>query len=176
MKKVLLIIAHRGFQHTEYRVPRQMLEDAGMQVITASDNSGEARATDGSIQMVDIVLEDVNPATYDGLFLIGGPGALEHLDNQETNRIFNEAVVLDVVIGAMCISPRILAKANVITGKRATGWNGDGQLEQLFDQNNVEYVNEPVVIDKKVITACGPEAAEEFGKAMVNVFTSQNIQ
>ncbi|MDR2428837.1 MAG: hypothetical protein LBD62_03420 [Candidatus Margulisbacteria bacterium] len=34
-------------------------------------------------------------------------------------------------------------------------------------QNGGVYVNKPVVVSGNVITADGPAAAEEFGKAMV---------
>ncbi|PIR74827.1 MAG: hypothetical protein COU35_00365 [Candidatus Magasanikbacteria bacterium CG10_big_fil_rev_8_21_14_0_10_47_10] len=169
MKKIVLIIAHEGFQHLEYRVPKRIIEDAGMQVLTASDAPGNARGKDGSNQLVDLLLTEVNPTDYDGVFVIGGPGALKHLDNQETNRIVNEAMILGKPYGSICISSRILAKAHVLTEKKATGWDGDNELAGIFSQNNVAYVREPVVIDGNAVTAVGPEAAEEFGHAIVNV-------
>lgn len=171
MKKVVLIIAHEGFQHIEYRVPKKILEDAGFSVATASDKAGKATGKDGSTQTVDLLLEDVNPKSVDGIFFIGGPGALVHLDNQESYRILNEAMILGKAYGAMCISSRILAKAHVLTQKKATGWDGDNELVGIFLQNNVEYLREPVVIDGNVVTASGPEAAEEFGQGMVSVLS-----
>lgn len=167
--KVALLIASEGFEHTEYRTPKRLLEEAGVDVVTVSDQGGEAVGKDGSMQNVDIALEDFNPKDVDGVFAIGGPGALEHLDNQETNRIFNEAMLLQLPYGAICISPRILARANVLVGKKATGWDGDNALTELYAQNNVEYVREPVVVDGDVITASGPEAVEKFGEAIVSM-------
>ncbi len=170
MKKILLVIASQGFQHIEYRVPKQLLEEAGFIVVTASDKAGVAIGKDGSEQPVDIVLSDVDPKNYDGIYFIGGPGALEHLDNQESNRILNEVMLLQKPYGAICISPRILAKANVLVGKRATGANGDGQLASIFANNNMEYIAEPVVVDGMVVTADGPAAAEDWGKAIIKTF------
>jgi protease I len=167
MKKVLFIIAHTGYQPAEYGVPKQACLDAGFEVVTASDASGVATAKDNSTTEVDVVLSDVDAKEYDGIFMIGGSGALKHLDVQETNRIFNEAMLHNMPYGAICISPRILAKAHVLIDKKATGWNGDGELEQIFAQNNVQYIQKAVVVDENIITASGPEAAEEFGNAIV---------
>ena len=168
-KKVGLVIASKGFQPIEYGTPKQLLEDAGFLVVTISDAMGEAVAKDGSVAQVDKVLQDVDPKEFDGIFIIGGPGALDHLDNQETNRIVNEMMVLQKPYGAICISSRILAKAHVLTGKKATGWNNDGELETIFPQNNVTYVPEPVVVDGNIVTADGPSSAEAFGKAIISV-------
>lgn len=167
--KVLFVIASQGFQHIEYRTPKKLLEEAGFFVETASDAPGVATGKDGSEQKVDLTLEQVDPKNYDAIYFIGGPGALEHLDNQESNRILNEVMILQKPYGAICISPRILAKANVLVGKRATGANSDGKLPEIFANNNVEYVNQPVVVDGSVVTAEGPDAAEEWGNAIVEL-------
>jgi len=169
MKKVLLVVAHVDFQPKEYFDTKAALEQAGLEVVTASNLLGEATAKDGTKIPVAQVLESVDPTNFDGIFLIGGPGALEHLDNQETNRVLNECMIAQKPYGAICISPRILAKAHVLVGKKSTGWDGDQKLAEIFAQNNVEYVREPVVVDGIVVTANGPEAARAFGEAIVTV-------
>ncbi len=169
MKKVLLVIASQNFQPVEYEVTRRVLEDADIEVLAASDEPGDAVATNDTATRVDVVLKDVDAQKYDGIFFIGGGGALEHLDTQESNRVLNEAMVHQVPYGAICISPRILAKAHVLIGKKATGWDLDNELADIFAQNNVQYVRESVVVDGNVITANGPQAAEEFGRKIVEV-------
>lgn len=171
MKKILLVIASNGFQPIEYSVPKQLLTEAGFVVVTASDAAGVARASDGSEQQVDVELSEVEAKNYDGIYFIGGGGALEHLDNQESNRILNEAMILQKSYGAICISPRILARANVLVGKRATGWDEDGELAEIFETNNVEYVRQPVVADYDVITGNGPGAAKDWAEAIISFFS-----
>lgn len=166
-EKVALVIASEGYQPTEYGVPKQLLKESGFEVVTVSDKVGEVVAKDGSTTQATVDLKEFQASSVDGVFFIGGPGALKHLDNQETNRILNEAMIQDMHYGAICISPRILAKAHVLIGKRATGWNGDGELAQIFAENNVEYIAEGVVVDGNVITADGPESSEAFGQAII---------
>lgn len=170
MKKILLIIAHHGWQPREYSVPKRVLTVAGVKVDTASDQSGTAVSSITHEQVkIDVVLENVVTTDYDGIFLIGGPGALEHLDNEKTYQIIRQAVQASKAFGAICISPRILAKAGVLKDKKATGWDNDGQLAAILARAGAEYVYKPVVTDGKLITSWGPDAAEEFGQAILTV-------
>jgi protease I len=170
MKKILLVVAGEGFQHQEYFDTAKVLVDAGFVVVTASDRAQIAIAKNGMQVAVDVLLEKVDPINFDGIFFIGGPGALEHLDNQESNRILNEVMILERPYGAICIAPRILARAHVLVGKRATGWDGDEELAKIFAQNNVAYIREPVVVDGNIVTANGPAAAHDFGEAIRALF------
>lgn len=174
-KKVLLIIANEGFQATEYFETKKVLENAGFKVFTASDRPENiksdqftATAHDGSTTQVDMPLEAVFVDDYNGIFLIGGPKALEHLDNYEVYRIVQDAnAVGDVLFGAICISPRILANAGVLNGRKATGWDNDGELQHIFNESETLYVKAGVVIDRNLITATGPSVAKDFGEAIV---------
>lgn len=165
--KVLLIIAHDGYQPTEYAEPKKILEDAGFTVITASDKPGKATDKDGGSAHVDLTLDQVNPEDYDGIFFIGGPGALEHLDNEHSYKIIKTASEKHLPLGAICIATRILAKANALTRKRATGWDGDNELKELYETYDVKYLPEPVVVEENIITAVGPTAAKTFGQEIV---------
>lgn len=159
MKKVLLIIASEGYQPAEYGEPKRILKEAGFEVVTGSDKLGIAR----------VLIKDIDVENYDALFFIGGPGALEHLDNEDSYGLLRAWQKSDKPYGAICISPRILAKAGVLKNKKATGWDGDGELAGIFKQCGVEYIREDVVAEGNVITASGPAAAEEFGRRIVEL-------
>lgn len=167
MAKVLLIIANEGYQHIEYGIPKKILTEAGIKVETASDKAVPAIAKDGSTTTVDVTLDKVDPDLYDGIFFIGGPGALEHLDNEWSYRIIRHAAQNDIPLGAICISTRILAKAGIMTDHKATGWNGDDKLDELYKEYDVEYIKKNVVVDKNIITATNPDSAQEFGEQIV---------
>lgn len=167
--KILLVIAHEGFQHVEYHTPKKILEQAGFTVVTASDRAGNALAKDGSTTRADLTLDKVEPDDYRGIFFIGGPGALECLDNKKSYDILQKAHANGIFIGAICISTRILAHANVLKLKSATGWDGDGQLAEIYKKHDVYYIQKPVVSDQRVITATGPDAAQAFGQEVVRL-------
>jgi putative intracellular protease/amidase len=169
MKKILLVVAGVGFQEKEYFDTKTVLESAGFEVVMASDIGGEAISDSGNRVKVNITLDLVDSSQFDGIFFIGGSGALKHLDNQESNRILNEAMILQKPYGAICIALRILARAHVLVGKEATGWDEDGELSQIFAQNNVGYVREPVVVDGNIVTARDRFVAKDFAQAIVHL-------
>ena len=180
MKKVLLIIASKDFQPMEYGVPRQILESEDVKVFTASDAKdklGNAISSDGSPVKVDFLLEDIDVKNFDGIFIIGGPGALQHLDNDRTYRIIHEIDrELNKIYGAICISPRILANAGVLDGRQVTGWNNDKKLKSILDEVGANYVNSEVVVDRNLITATGPDAAQEFGETILKSLYKPTIE
>ena len=169
MKKIALIIAHKDYQAIEYGLTKTTLEKAGINVTTVSDEPENAIAHDGSNTSVDLTIDQLNPADYDGLFLIGGPGALDCLDNYTVHSIMQQTESLNLLFGAICISPRILAKAEVLGGKNATGWDKDNKLTDIFNTHVVNYIHKPVVIDGKIVTAVGPEATQEFANAILEL-------
>ena len=167
---IILIIASDGFQPVEYNVPKQILEANGYNVLTASDKTPIANSSSLSIKaQVDMTVDKIDFDKTAGIFLIGGPGALEHLDNPTVYKVVQEANELGKLVGAICISPRILAHAGILTGKKATGWDADNKLDYEFKQYEVKRINLPVVVDGKIITASGPAAAKEFGEEIVKL-------
>lgn len=168
-KKVALVIAHQGFQADEYYITKQTLQAAGIDVVTVSDQSGRATGHDESQTEVDCTIDDFIVRHYHGIFLVGGTGALDHLDTPIMHQKLAEVYAIGSAYGAICISPRILARANLLRGKKATGWNKDKELLPLFQTYNVTFVDQPVVIDGNVVTANGPTAAAAFGTAIASV-------
>lgn len=170
-KRVLLVIASEGFQGKEYRDTKKVLEKAGYFVVTASDQPGNAKDHEKKEVDVDLQLSEVDAKNYDGIFLIGGPKAMEHLDTPEMYGFLRTIDKETQLYGAICISPRIFINANLVSGKYFTGWNGDKKLQEIADNAGLKYVDTKVVTDGNFITATGPESAEEFGQAIVENFT-----
>lgn len=168
-KKVALIVAFRDFRDKEYFLPKEILEGAGVKVITISNKEGIAIGADGGEAKVDLVLENLNVEDFDGIFFIGGPGALNNLDNETSYKIAREALEKGKLVGAICISPVILAKAGILKGKKATVWTSplDKSGEKILKENGAQFLKENVVVDGKIITASGPEAAKDFGEKIV---------
>ena len=173
-KTIALVIANTGFQHVEYGVTKKILLSEGYTVLTVSNKPGNATAGLPAITAkVDLPLNKLKLDTTDGLFIIGGPGCLENLDTPETYEILRRFHEMDKPMGAICVAPRILANAGILTGLRATGWDEDHQLAAIFKEHGVNYVRETCVVDKQVITATDPQAAQEFAENIIALFETQ---
>lgn len=168
-KKVVFLIAFEDFRDQEYFVPKEILEEGKIEVKTASIKKGIALGADGGDTTVDLLLEEVKASDFNAIVFVGGPGCLEHLDNEKSYKIAKEAREQDKILAAICISSMILAKAGVLDGKKATVWASSldrGPIKILQD-NGAEFIDEKVVQDGNIITANGPVAAEEFGKKIL---------
>lgn len=167
-KKIVLIVAYEGYHHIEYNETKKNLEQHHIKVITASDKMGFALALNGSTTCVHILLKNIDAKDYDGIFFIGGPGTLEHLDNDISYRVAQKAMQSRLLFGAICIATRILAYAGVLAHRKATGWDGDKQLAKIYKEYDAHLVPEPVVVDGSCITAQDPHASQDFAHAIAN--------
>lgn len=172
-KVVALVIAFHGFQPVEYADTKNELERAQIRVVTVSNKPGVATASDNCLKVpVDVTIEQLQPSQYAALVCVGGPGALDALDTTLLREKLFEAAKAGRVVAAICIAPRILARAGILKGKRATGWDGDGQLSTVFNEFKVNQGKNPVIVDGAVVTADGPQAAQAFGKAVADAVLS----
>ncbi|MFH1327319.1 MAG: DJ-1/PfpI family protein, partial [Candidatus Bathyarchaeota archaeon] len=65
-------------------------------------------------------MNDVNPADYDAVVVVDGAGSLTHLGgNQKVQEIVKETARTGKLVSAICISPVVLARAGLLTGKKA---------------------------------------------------------
>jgi len=168
-KKVVIIVASENFRDEEYLTPKEVLEDRGVEVKTVSNKLGIAKGSGGATTKVDLLVKDVNPNNFDAVVFIGGPGALQNLDNEISYNLVKATIEQGKILAAICISPVILAKAGVLSGKEATVWSSpeDREPVKILEENGAKYVGKKVAIDNKIITANGPLAAQEFGEAII---------
>jgi len=170
-KKIAMVIAFKDFRDEEYFRPKEILEGAGIEVKTASDQKGKAIGADGGEVTVDLLVSEVNPAEFDGVVFVGGPGCLKHLDNEDSYRLAKQTLSEGKILAAICISPVILAKAGVLEGKKATVWSSPLEKKPIetLKENGATYQEESVVTDENIITANGPAAAQEFGQTILKL-------
>lgn len=167
--KTLMIIAQEGYRDEEYDKPKQILEQADFEVVTASKQRGVCTGKLGGNTEASISMKDVNVTEYDIVIFIGGPGAEVYQHDTEAHRVAQETIEQHKFLAAICIAPTILAFAGVLEGKKATAWNGDGQSEKILQQQGATFTAEDVTVDGKLITANGPGAAAAFGKKIVEI-------
>jgi len=114
----------------------------------------------------DILLKDVNVAMYDVVVFVGGSGATEYIFDPTAQKIAGDAYKQGKIVAAICLGPRVLAEAGLLKGKRATVFSSE---TEAIKAKGAIYTGKDVEIDGRIITASGPQAAEEFGKAIVTL-------
>jgi len=167
-KKALFIIAQEDYQDKEYGDTKKVLEDAGVEVITASKEVGPCQGAFGLTTEATVALTEVNVSDYDAIVFIGGSGASVYQHDTQAHLTAQEAINRNKILAAICISPTTLAYAGVLEGKKATVWD-DGKRTQakILEENGATFTGEEVTVDGNIITANGPPAAEKFGQAIL---------
>lgn len=168
-KKVVMIIAPVNFRDEEYAFPRKILIEAGVKVDTASAILGPAKGVLGLDAEVDLKVDQIKLADYDGIVMIGGAGSRTYWDNQQVHDLLRQAYKEGKLVGGICSAAVTLARAGVLNGKKATVFSGEAQ--QLVKAGAI-YNGNPVEVDGNVITADGPNSAKDFGRALVEYMMS----
>ena len=171
MKKIAMVIAYRDFRDIEYFLPKQIFENAGIQIITVSTDPGTALGADGGDTKVDTLINELSVADFDALMFVGGPGMAKYIDDEDFHSLARQTLQADKILGAICIAPAILAKAKVLENIKATVWsnNMDKSAVKILKENKTIYQDEPVVIDGNIVTGNGPEAAQEFAETLTEM-------
>ena len=169
-KKILMVVAFKDFRDEEYFVPKEILEKNGFTVETTSSQIGLAVGVEGGEVEIKKTAKEIETKDYEGVIFIGGPGMTKELDNLNFQKLAQDFYQENKLVSAICIAPALLAKAKILENKRATIWSSplDKSAIKILKENNAIYVDQPVVLDGKIITANGPLAAQEFGQAIVN--------
>lgn len=167
--KVLIIVAQENYQDHEYMIPKMILEKEGIETITSSKEGGICQGSLGGSTEAELSLSKVKVEEYSGIIFVGGMGAVKYQQDQEAQKIIQEAIEKKKILSAICIAPTILAHSGALEGKKATVWNGDNQQSKLLEEKGAQYTGEDVTVDGKIVTANGPLAAEQFGKSILDL-------
>ena len=172
VKKVLMIIAQRDFRDEEFQQPKAILDREGVEVVVASTAAGTATGMFGIKVTPDTTVDKVNPADFDAVVVVGGSGSQNYLwNNSNVHKIVRALHQKGGLVAAICISPVVLAKAGLLKGRKATVFRTSTTLNEL-QKGGATISDAPVVVDGKIITGRGPEAAKEFGLKIVENLTS----
>lgn len=168
-RKVLMVIASQQFRDEEYAAPRKILESEGAQITVASSSVAPATGMLGMTVTADLLLDQVAPDDYDAVIFVGGMGATEYWENPTAHRLAQRLVAQGKVTSAICLAPMTLANAGLLARKRATMWPSEAEQ---FKSKGVVYTGKAVERDGRVITGSGPEAAEPFGRAILEALAT----
>jgi protease I len=167
MKKAVLIIAEHDFQDIEFSHTKDELEKAGIQVVVASKSKGRKIGVLRTLAEATVSLKELRVDNYDAVVFIGGGGAEQYMNDKEAFKIIQDSVKKGKLIAAICIAPLILANAGILQNRKATVWDaGDGRTAAKLEMKGAKFINEDVVTDNNLITACGPGAARDFGRTI----------
>jgi protease I len=99
-----------------------------------------------------IAFKDVEPADYEGLLLPGGRAPEEIRQDKDLIRINNAFLKENRPLGAMCHGPQVVYTSHELRGRTMTAYPG---IWPDMRNAGIKVVDEPVVVDKMLVTSRG---------------------
>lgn len=166
------VLATDGFEQVELQRPVEALRQAGADVEVVAPHGGQIQGFNhhdkGQMTPVDRELSQVEPDDYDALMLPGG------VINPDRLRLEPEAIDFvrsfvdaDKPIAAICHGPWTLINAGGADGRRMTSWPS---LQADLINAGADWVDEPVVVDRGLVTSRKPDDLPAFCARMIEVF------
>jgi protease I len=161
-RKVLMVIAPDNFRDEEFFNTKEVLEQAGIEVTVVNSTGQPSKSKFGKIVTPDKNFYDINSEDFDAIVFVGGSGTRVYFDSQRAKGLAKEFNKAGKVVAAICIAPVILVNAGILSGKKATA-HESGRNDVIAV---CTYTGNSLEKDGNIITANGPDAAVEFGKAI----------
>ena len=180
--KIAALVAD-AFQEEEYFLPKIALQSAGFEVEVVSMGTEPVEmysvfSATGTLN-VDKAVGDANASDYVGVLIPGGAKSPALLaDSAAVRRFLKDADGRGIMLASICRGSLLLAKSDVVKGKRMTGFNDAKQYPELVVQPHAEaagaiWVDAPVVTDGNLVTSPHPDESAAFSEAMLSFLNSR---
>ena len=164
----IAVLIDELFEDSEYEQPALAFKQSGHQLVHLGPEAGKRVTGKGSglSVVIDKSVEKVNIADFDALLIPGGysPDKLRvHLPVVQFTREF---VASGKPIFTICHGPQLLITADVLRGRRITGYKS---IIQDIKNAGAEFVDQEVVQDANIISSRNPDDLPAFIKQSLEV-------
>jgi len=170
MASVLVPLA-QGCEELEAVTVVDLLRRAGIEVVTAGLDDRPVQASRGMVLLADMTLEEALQREYDMVVLPGGLPGADHLrDDARIIGLLRQMAAAGRYTAAICAAPRVLAHAGLLDGRRATSYPGALDAAAV---PGLEYLDQAVVADDRVVTSRGPGTAMDFALELIEILAGK---
>ena len=159
MSRIAVIITDM-FQDVEYQQPADAFKKAGHELVHVGLRAGSGvKGEHGAMVKIERAVRDVSADDFDALFIPGGysPDKLR-IDNDAV-RFAQEFFNKNKPVFGICHAAQLLITAQVLKGRRVTGWTS---IVQDIKNAGAEYVDAEVVVDKNLVSSRKPADIPAF--------------
>ncbi len=181
MKKVLLLLAN-GYETFEASV---FIDVIGWNYVDGDKTTKlytcgitkEVNSTFDQKIIVDYTVDEINVDDYDALAIPGGFAEYDFYNdgyNEKFLNIIREFDKKGKTIASICVAALTIGKSGVLRGRNATTYNKkDGIRQRELQKYGVKVINQPVVVDKNIITSWNPSTAMDVAFMLLENLTNE---
>ncbi|EMJ5873285.1 TPA: DJ-1/PfpI family protein [Clostridioides difficile] len=179
--KVLVFLA-KGFETMEFSVFVDVMgwahNDYGHDIDVVTCGFKKQVMSTFNIQvLVDKTIEEVCVDDYDALAIPGGFEEFGFYDEAYDSSFLNlirEFNSKEKIIASICVAALPVGKSGVLKNRKATTYHlKNGKRQRQLSEFDVNVVNEPIVVDKNIITSYCPETAPHVAFKLLEMLTSK---
>ncbi len=127
--------------------------------------------------IVDKIVGEINVDEYDALAIPGGFGEFGYYEEAYDERFLKLIREFDAkgkIIATICSGAFPVGKSGVLMNRKATTYHlKDGYYQNKLKEFGVNVVNEPIVVDRNIITSYCPETAPSVAFELLKMLTSE---
>lgn len=182
MKKVLLLLAN-GFEAVEASVFTDVIgwnkyEGDGTTDLVTVGLRGKLKCTWNFTVIPEMTVDEIDIAEFDALAIPGGyeeAGFYEDAYSHDFLNIIKEFDKSGKIIASICVGALPVGKSGVLNGRYGTTYNlGGGKRQKQLSEFGVNVLSdEPIVIDKNIITSYNPSTAFNVAFKLLELLTSK---
>jgi len=173
-ERSVLVMLAQGCEELEAVTCIDLLRRANVEVVTAGLDRHPVVASRKTTLIPDTTLDEALKRSFDMIVLPGGlPGADNLAGDPRVIGLLKKMATDGKFTCAICAAPTVLARAGLLSGKRATGF--PGTLDKM-NLPNVTCTGEAVVRDGMVITSRGPGTAMDFALVLIETLVGRETR
>lgn len=157
----IAVLIDDDFEDSEYTEPVKAFKKAGHELIHLGLNKGaivKGKKQKTPVQ-INKSLQEAMPKDFDALLIPGGYSPdLLRLHKEAVNFV-REFAGSGKPVFAICHAPQLLITADVLKGRKITGWPS---IIQDIKNAGAEYLDQEVVEDHNIVSSRGPQDIAAF--------------
>jgi protease I len=160
MSKIAVIIADL-FEDSEYTEPVKTFKEKGHTIVHVGLKKGEnvRGKKEGTEVRIDLSVNDVSVNDFDALLIPGGYSPDKLRAHDEPVRFVRDFVESGKPVFAICHAPQLLITADVLKGRKITGWKS---IVQDIKNAGAQFIDQKVVEDGNLVSSRHPGDLPEF--------------
>ena len=166
-KKRVAILIENFVEDAEFQVPYNALKQAGMEVVVLGSRMNESyKGKQGKLsKQPDGTTTEAMASEFDAVVIPGGMAPDYMRRNPNTVRFVQEAMQQGKLVAAVCHGPQVLIEGDLLKGKQATGFLA---IRKDMINAGANYIDEPLVVDRNLITSRQPGDLAIFTTALLS--------
>lgn len=150
------------FEDVEYTKPVKAFKDAEHQLTNLGIKLGTVKGKKGTSVEIDEKIGESDRDSFDAIFIPGGCSPDNLRGYPEAVKFIRDFFNTNKPVLAICHAPQLLITAQLIEGKKVTGWRS---IVQDIKNAGAQYLDQEVVEDGNLITSREPGDIPAFVSA-----------